>query len=119
MPALTLVSCSVYSPILEIEAICSSEMSVDSQRTTWRYIPEDSTLHNHRCEDLKTFMFRKYVGVMLIFPITVAMLSKALNVFARSNAGIVCSNPTQGMDVCVRLFCVCVVLCAGSGVATG
>jgi hypothetical protein len=29
------------------------------------------------------------------------------------------SNPTQGMDVCVRLFCVCAVLCAGSGLATG
>jgi hypothetical protein len=27
------------------------------------------------------------------------------------------SNPTRGMDVCVRLFCVCVVLCVGSGVA--
>jgi hypothetical protein len=25
------------------------------------------------------------------------------------------SNPTRGMDVCVRLFCVCVVLCVGSG----
>jgi hypothetical protein len=24
-----------------------------------------------------------------------------------------------GMDVCVRLFCVCVVLCVGSGLATG
>jgi hypothetical protein len=23
------------------------------------------------------------------------------------------------MDVCVRLFCVCVILCAGSGFATG
>jgi hypothetical protein len=22
------------------------------------------------------------------------------------------SNPTRGMDVCVRLFCVCAVLCA-------
>jgi hypothetical protein len=29
------------------------------------------------------------------------------------------SNPTQGMDVCVCLFCVCVVLCVGSGLATG
>jgi hypothetical protein len=28
------------------------------------------------------------------------------------------SNPTQGMDVCVRLFCVCAVLCVGSGLAT-
>jgi hypothetical protein len=32
-------------------------------------------------------------------------------VFAPSNTGIVVSIPTQGMDVCVRLFCVCVVLC--------
>jgi hypothetical protein len=29
------------------------------------------------------------------------------------------SNPTQGMDVCVRLFCVWAVPCAGSGLATG
>jgi hypothetical protein len=40
-------------------------------------------------------------------------------VFARSNSGIVGSNPTQGMDVCVRLFCICAVLCAGNGLATG
>jgi hypothetical protein len=32
---------------------------------------------------------------------------------ARSDAGIVGSNPSRGMDVyvCVRLFYVCVVLC--------
>jgi hypothetical protein len=42
----------------------------------------------------------------------------ARTVFARSNAGIVGSNLTQGMDVCVRLFCVCVVVCVGSGLAT-
>jgi hypothetical protein len=29
------------------------------------------------------------------------------------------SNPIWGMNVSVRLFCVCVVLCAGSGLATG
>jgi hypothetical protein len=29
-----------------------TETSADSQRTTWRYIPEDRTLHNHRCENL-------------------------------------------------------------------
>jgi hypothetical protein len=29
------------------------------------------------------------------------------------------SNPTRSMDVRVRLFCVCAVLCAGSGLATG
>jgi hypothetical protein len=40
-----------------------------------------------------------------------------LTVFACSKAGVVGSNPTRGMDVCVRLFCVCVVLCVGSGLA--
>jgi hypothetical protein len=38
---------------------------------------------------------------------------------ARSNGGIVASNPAQGMDVYVRLSCVCVVLCVGSGLAMG
>jgi hypothetical protein len=52
-------------------------------------------------------------------PITVAAPSKIWTVFARSDTEIVGSNPTQGMDVCVRLFCVCVVLCTGSGLATG
>jgi hypothetical protein len=41
-PAFTLVSCSVYSLTLKMEAICSSEMLVNFQWTTWHYIPEDS-----------------------------------------------------------------------------
>jgi hypothetical protein len=49
------------------------------------------------------------------WPITLAARSKAWTVFACSRTGIVGSNPTRGMDVCVRLFCVCV----GSGFATG
>jgi hypothetical protein len=44
-------------------------------------------------------------------PVTVDARFKAWNVFARLNTGIVGSNPTRGMDVCRRLFCVCVVLC--------
>jgi hypothetical protein len=43
--------------------------------------------------------------------ITVAERSKARTVFARSNTGIVGSNPTRGMDVCVRLFCLCCSVC--------
>jgi hypothetical protein len=34
-----------------MEAICSSETSVASQQTTRRPIPEDDTLHNHRCKN--------------------------------------------------------------------
>jgi hypothetical protein len=37
-------------------------------------------------------------------PVTVAERSKACTVFARSEAGIVGSNSTQGMDVCVRFY---------------
>jgi hypothetical protein len=40
-------------------------------------------------------------------------------VFARSNAGIVGSNPTQGMNVYVCLFCVRVVIFVGRGFAMG
>jgi hypothetical protein len=52
--------------------------------------------------------------VLLKKPITVAARSKVRNVFERSKAGIVGSNPTQGMDFRLRLFCVYV----GSGLET-
>jgi hypothetical protein len=45
-------------------------------------------------------------------------VSKALTVFARSNPGIMGSNPNQGMDSCVRLFCISVILCVGSSLVT-
>jgi hypothetical protein len=38
-----------------MEAICSSETSVDIQLTKRRYIPEYGTLHNHRCDNLKSY----------------------------------------------------------------
>jgi hypothetical protein len=37
-------------------------MLVDFRRTTQRYIPEDRILHNHRCENLKS-----YVGAIKYF----------------------------------------------------
>jgi hypothetical protein len=48
--------------------------------------------------------------------ITVAARSNTWTVFASSNAGIMGSNPTQGVDVYVR-YSVSVVLCVGSGLA--
>jgi hypothetical protein len=41
----------------------------------------------------------------------VAVRSKAADVFVRSNTGIVGSILSRGMDVCLCLFCVYVVLC--------
>jgi hypothetical protein len=50
-----LVSRLTYSLTLKIEATCSSKTSVDFWWTTWRYTPEDRTLHNHRCENIKSY----------------------------------------------------------------
>jgi hypothetical protein len=54
-PAFALVSCVAYSPAVKMQAICSFQTSVDTQRTTRPYIPEDGTLHNHR-ENLKSYI---------------------------------------------------------------
>jgi hypothetical protein len=62
-PALTLVSCSAYFSTLKMEAIRSSETSVDSQRTTWRYIPEDGTVLNYRCENLKSYKGATFIEI--------------------------------------------------------
>jgi hypothetical protein len=56
---------------------------------------------------------------MVYLPVAAAEQSKACTVFARSEAVIVGSNPTQGTDV----WCVCVILCLcclclGRGLAT-
>jgi hypothetical protein len=42
--AFTLVSCPAYSYILKMEAICSSETSVDFKKSALCYIPEDRNL---------------------------------------------------------------------------
>jgi hypothetical protein len=56
----------------------------------------------------------------IYWPVTVAARSKARTVFASSDAGILGSNPLKAWmsGVCMRLFCVCVVLCLGSSLAT-
>jgi hypothetical protein len=43
LSAFVVLSCSAYSSTLKMEAICSSNASVDFQRSTWCYIPEDNT----------------------------------------------------------------------------
>jgi hypothetical protein len=48
-----LFSSSVQASILKMEAIIPSD--VDFQRTTRCYIPEDGTLHDRRCDNLKYY----------------------------------------------------------------
>jgi hypothetical protein len=67
-PVFTLVSCFAYYSNLKMEAAHSSENSIDFQRTKRYYIPEDRTVHNHRCENLKFYMD----NVMLVYEWTIA-----------------------------------------------
>jgi hypothetical protein len=55
-----------------------------------------------------------FIPFRYIKPITVAAPSEAWNVFAHANTGIMGSNPTQGMDVCVYS-----VFVLGTGLAMG
>jgi hypothetical protein len=46
----------IYSSTLKMKATCSSKTLAEFQRTTWRYIPEDRSLHDHRRENPKSCM---------------------------------------------------------------
>jgi hypothetical protein len=35
-----------------------TEVTRSSETSTWHYIPEDITSHNHRCENLKSSIFK-------------------------------------------------------------
>jgi hypothetical protein len=41
---------------MKMETTCSSETSVDFQRTARHYIIGDRTLHNHSCANLKSYI---------------------------------------------------------------
>jgi hypothetical protein len=50
---------------LKMEAISSSETSVKTQRTTRCHIPEDDTLQNHRCVNLKSYISDRAHGLSI------------------------------------------------------
>jgi hypothetical protein len=50
-------SCLAYSSTMNMKATSSFETSVNFQRTTRHYIPEDRTLHNHRCENITSYIY--------------------------------------------------------------
>jgi hypothetical protein len=59
----------------------------------------------------------RILRILNLLSVTVAARSKARNVFPHSNTGIMCSNPTSGMNIWD--FSVFVLFCIGSGLATG
>jgi hypothetical protein len=56
-----------YSSTVKMEEKCSSEKSVDFQRTTRRHIPEDGNLHHYLCENIKSYIL-KNVGIIINSP---------------------------------------------------
>jgi hypothetical protein len=48
-----------------MEALRTTETSVDFQPTTRCYIPEDNTLHNDRCVNLKSYKGFRYFAECL------------------------------------------------------
>jgi hypothetical protein len=49
-----------------MEVTYSSETSGDFQQTTRCYIPEDRTLHNHLCENLKSYILLFFGGLKIV-----------------------------------------------------
>jgi hypothetical protein len=58
-----------YFVTQKLEVTCSSKALVDLKWTTLCYIPEDRTLHNHCCENLKSYRSSH------LFTVLLAMLS--------------------------------------------
>jgi hypothetical protein len=54
-----------------------AKTSVETQRTIRRYIPEDDTLHNHRCENLKSYMI--FVVFFYISTVTLWFINDAVS----------------------------------------
>jgi hypothetical protein len=50
---------------LNMEAICSSETSVDTERTKRRYIPEDGTLYTNRVDKVRGISLHTFIMVDL------------------------------------------------------
>jgi hypothetical protein len=58
-----------YSSTLKREVIYLSESSVEFQRAARFYIPEDSTLHNHCSQNLKSYI----IALQVHFEITISL----------------------------------------------
>jgi hypothetical protein len=50
-----------HTSVLKIEAAFSSETSVSAFKTTWCHNPEDYSLSNYHCENLKTYIVSVFI----------------------------------------------------------
>jgi hypothetical protein len=96
---------------------CENNIKLEFDDDEWlsQHVMQTDGQYHSDITELTIFFYCDGASV----PITVAALSKARTVLTRWNSGIMGSKSTQGMDVCVRLFCVYVVSCVGSSLWTG
>jgi hypothetical protein len=103
-----------------IKALDSPESLENFYQTTRCHSPEeDKYCYVHVCDYRRVLEWM--IGFIALIHSTCdpsAQLSEARTVFPRSNTGIVGSNPARGIDVFLRVFYVCTVLCEGIGFRT-
>jgi hypothetical protein len=92
-----------FQTFYDYKVIHKVNLSLCLTFTPWKYIGRVGDII---MGTLNFWIRWKYVTIFTIPADKLAAWYKAWNVFARSNAGIVGLNPTQGMDVYLCLFCV-------------
>jgi hypothetical protein len=83
------------------QATCSSETSVDFQRTTRRYIPDNRALHNHRCEKLKSN--KNYINQKHLTSIT-RIAERLLHMYYKLHTITICITRRYYLQICYQYF---------------
>jgi hypothetical protein len=86
--------------------MCSSETSIDILRNILRYIPEDGTLHTHRCENLKSYIIPyclQYFRIVVFFSLSRVQFIDSL-LLAIENWQIRSTDPKKLVVVLFRLL---------------
>jgi hypothetical protein len=94
----TCLLAEIFSSTLKIEAIYSSKTLVASQQTTRRHIPKDDTLHNHGCENLKSYkeeVVQKLSGMVIKTTSTVYPCEDTSRKRTVASAAIVITSKTN------------------------
>jgi hypothetical protein len=89
---------------LKIEAMFFSETSVDFRRTMRRYIPEDNnTLHNHRCENLRSY---RMIDIKALENHSFAYVADTWSSYSRNwyLQSVHCGSSIRNLDIFLRFY---------------